>query len=174
MERIIRMNRTLTATLQILYLRIRHVVPSLALWMIAAAVRTLDKKDPTKVPRPCSRSDLCHITIVFGLPCRHQLAPLIGDEQPIPLHLVDRYWHWSPVSNVLDNGSDPPALEPIEPQVVREKGRPKGSWNLIAGARIPELQSARHDPVAYEYAKALESAEETDSARSLPPSTAPA
>jgi len=110
---------------------------------------------------PPGRACACTITASHGLPCRHVLFNYLAEGEPLPLRLIDPYWHWQREGAPND---EPRTAGPYNPLVVQSKGRPKG-----AVATDQSMKTTKRLPSGFEVA-------ETEEHRNAvaPPSTAPA
>ncbi|EAQ92123.1 hypothetical protein CHGG_00358 [Chaetomium globosum CBS 148.51] len=108
-------------------------------------------------PEPCT----CSITTSHGLPCRHALFLCLRNSEPLSIAQFDPYWRWDRTAIPSLSASPSRAQRPLDPAVVRGKGRPRG---LVATDK-----STKRLPSAHEITEAEERREALP-----PPSTAPA
>lgn len=156
----LKMNKLLTATLKPLYSVIRSKASSVALQLLLQQEGSF-KADLSEAP---ANSCPCKMAVAYGLPCRHLLWRRLKDNEPLVAADFDLYWLWNCPADEPDSSS---IDAPLEPLIVRAKGRPKGALGL---ERRTDVEAACREPSLFERVQATEVAE----ARAPPPSTAPA
>lgn len=169
-EQLSRINKVPTSSLTFAYSIIRTSITPIALINIIQEEQTLDRTS-TKAP-PIDPCGPCRIKVVMGLPCKHTIWKRIYNKEPLQLADIDPHWWWQRETLRLDKS---PSFYTLEPQVIRAKGRPKGSLGLEHRAGIT---SSRRDPLLVERVLAAEKAEASEATGTArpglpPPSTAP-
>ena len=138
-----------TFTLKPVYVAIREQVSSRALQLLEDEHRNIRVNSHHEPQRPGGRCP-CGFTTSHGLPCRHIIFERILANKTVTLEDFDPFWH-----RTGDEGISP-NIAPLEPLMVRSKGRPKGSLNLDNTSRV---RSTRRDPSHHEHVERAERAE---------------
>ena len=140
-----------TFSLKPVYSIIREKVSSQALKLLEDEHRKIRLNFRRQAQRPEGHCP-CGFTTSHGLPCRHILFERIQANNTLILEDFDSFWHTT--SNLDQDLSSSNA--PLDPLVVRSKGRPKGSLNMDGTSRT---RSTRRDPSHFEYVERDERAE---------------
>ncbi|KJZ68384.1 hypothetical protein HIM_12222 [Hirsutella minnesotensis 3608] len=158
-------HKVATSTFHPIFAKIRYNLARWALQQVGAEFRAIPVSLTEKTKPPpgrCDRQLPCAFKATLGLPCRHDIFTKLKTcnsfgSIPFEMNEVDEFWH--------QQGPRPRADEaPLEPLLVRGKGRPKGSIGLE--------KSFRREASEFEVVEAQERAEAT--LPPPPPSTAPA
>ncbi|KJZ68481.1 hypothetical protein HIM_12133 [Hirsutella minnesotensis 3608] len=87
----------------------------------------------------------CNSLVSLGVPCSHVIFQRVKEGKKLLVTDFDHFWRKQPAPSITSRGTAP---APLEPAVVRGKGRPKGSLN--------RPKSTRRDLSQFEIAESLE------------------
>ena len=144
------MNKILILSYNYLFMLIRDRVSERAFQEMILKWQTLKKSRKEGLRKPSTPCNPCVIQITLGLPCRHILYKKIQKDEPIQPEEIHELWFWQ---EPVERPDSDYVLPPLDPLIVKGKGRPKGALGREKDKRT------RRDPSSHEYVEALETAE---------------